>query len=367
MIQKILLAVVLMSSVPAMFAQSGYIPAFIINHQNDTIFGIGKMIKSQAYAYFSENEDAEYSKYYPQDIKAFRIVDGKYYVSKLIAESNGKDRWHFLEFLVEGEIELFAKSNSGKFYLAKKNEELLELDDNNKSISVIDGKEYMVQDKTYLGYLRFMMSETPELYPAIDKMKHLNQRDLVNISIDYHNMVCTDYDCVNYTKKVPDVIYKLELISGATFHNEQYAPQIGLLTHIWRPLTSEKLYLKIGIIYSDKPDYKKEQHYENSEWKSDGEFDYSFKFPFSIQYVFGKKAFKPTLAFGWPTGIYPLSSFQAGFTYSMSNDIEIAFSASLDGLLIYAIDDPEYYFNNKFPHSINLGLIYQINQNAAIK
>jgi len=78
MIQKILLAVVLMSSVPAMFAQSGYIPAFIINHQNDTIFGIGKMIKSQAYAYFSENEDAEYSKYYPQDIKAFRIVDGKY-------------------------------------------------------------------------------------------------------------------------------------------------------------------------------------------------------------------------------------------------------------------------------------------------
>lgn len=367
MLQKILLAVVLISSVPSMFAQSGYSPAFIVNHQNDTILGSGKMIKSHDYLIFSENDDAEHSKYFPQDIKAFRIIDGKYYVSKKIADSKSKDNWHFLEFLVEGEIDLFLSPQTGKYYLAKKNGELLELDDKNLSIKNIDGREYMVQDKTYLGYLRFMMSDAPELYPKIDKMKHLNQRDIVNISVDYHNLVCTDYDCVNYTKKIPDVSYKLELVSGATYHNKRYAPQIGLLCHVWSPLTSENLYLKIGVLYSDKPSYKKRWSYRDSEWLRDSEFDYSLKIPFSFQYVFGKNSFKPTVALGWPTGIYPLLSFQAGFLYSITTNFEIGFSGSIDGLLVNYFRSSDYFFHNNFPHSINIGLIYQINQNAATK
>ncbi|NJN25556.1 MAG: hypothetical protein HC819_06135 [Cyclobacteriaceae bacterium] len=281
----------------SLFSQSEFKPSLIVNLQNDTIYGIGNISKNQEYCLFKKFDAKEFTKYYPNELSAFRVINGKYFVSREIKESDNKAKWYFLEFLVDGEIDLFLISSSGRYFIKKENEDFLELDDGINSIQNIGGKDYIVQNKQYLGYIRAYMSEAPELFPKIDEMDILDQRDLVNISIDYHNAICNEYECVNYTKFIPKVTYKLELLSGATYHNKYYAPQFGFLVHIWRPLKNEKLYLKMGIIYSDKP-------YLNKSIIKANEHDYNIKFPVSFQYVFGKRDFKQRLLLDGRQGFF---------------------------------------------------------------
>jgi len=337
--------------IQSIFSQSSFYPSFIVKNSNDTIYGTGNISKNQEYCLFKKFDATEFIKYYPNEINAFRVIGGKFYVSKEIKESDGKSNWYFLEFLVDGKIDLFTISNSQRYFLKKENEDFLELYDNIKSIKEIDGKSYAIQNKNYLGYLRFYMSETPQLYPEIDKMNRLEQRKLVKLSVDYHNAICNEYGCVNYTKDLPKVTYKFELFTGVTHHNKYYTPQIGVLVHVWSPLTNEKLFIKTGIIYSDSPYFRKESDEIN-------DYTYTIKIPISFQYVFGKKKFKPTFAFGWPTGIILISSIQAGFVYSISKKYEISLNGSLDGVVAALISEHHRIYNNQFGHSINCGIIY---------
>lgn len=197
------------------------------------------------------------------------------------------------------------------------------------------------------------MAEVPQLHSEIEKMNYLSQREMVNLTMNYHKAVCSEYECVNYTKHIPKVTYKFELLSGVTYHNNYYAPQAGFLIHIWRPLKNEKLYFKTGIIYSDRPYFRKDPYEEVK-------YDYNIKIPVSFQYVFGKKNFKPTIALGWTTGIFLISSFQSGFTYSFTENIEFSFNASVDGLIALPVGLHKEIFDNNLAHTISVGIIYNI-------
>jgi hypothetical protein len=335
------------------FAQSKLQPCFIVKNQADTIIGEGSVSKNQKYCLFKALDAEKSETIYPDKIDAIRIINGSNYVSKKIEEPNGDTTMYFLEFLVDGEVDLFTISKAGRYFLMKENGDMLELIYTRDNIIEQEGRKYLVQDKKYLGYLRSFMSDAPELFPEIDKMEILNQRNLVDLSVDYHNAICEEYPCVDYTKKIPKITYKLELLTGATKHNAYYSPQYGILVHVWSPLRNEKLYVKAGIIYSEKTYNRKSGNDTESK-------DYSLKFPISLQYVFGQGRLKPTVALGFPTGIFLISSVQGGFIYSFTEKFEIALNASLDGLLAFPAGLHEEIFDNNFGHSIGFGLIYQI-------
>lgn len=350
-LKSTLALIILFFSFYTSFTQTKFPPAFIVKSNSDTIYGVGDVSKNQRYCMFKKMGAKDYTKYSPGEISAIKIIDGKYYVSKQIEEPNGKTKWYFLEFLVDGEIDLFAIYSAERYFIKKEGKELLELDDDDKSIKRVDGKDYMVQDKKYLGYLRAYMSEVPELYPKINKMDVLDQRELIKLSVNYHEAVCDEYECINYAKNIPNVTYKLEFVSGVTYHNNYYSPQGGVLVHIWRPLRNEKLYLKTGILYADKM-YGIKQ--------IESEREYRIRIPFSFQYVFGKGNFKPTVAIGWPTGLL-VSSLQGGFIYSLNDTFEVSLNGSIDGLMLQSFGQTEGEYNNPFPHSFNFGLIYNFN------
>lgn len=337
----------------ALSIESAFLPSIIVNLQNDTIDGTGKMHVSQEYCLFKETDASDYKKYFPNEVGAFRIMDGKYYIPRKITEEDGEQKWYFLEYLIDGEIDLFVLSNSVRFFMEKEDGEFLELNDRIESIKKIEGRRYLKQDKKYLGYLRLYMADTPEFFSRINKMNRLNQRELVALSIDYHNVVCNDSECINYTKKIPNVTSKFEWVTGISRHNNYYSPQYGFLVHVWSPLKNEKLFLKAGILYSD-------QIYEEKSFTRKDEYNYKIKFPVSLQYVFGNKKLKPSLAIGWPTGLF-ISSIQGGFIYSISRNIELNINASADGLLAYTKDKHKTLYNNDFGHTFNFGLIYYLN------
>lgn len=334
-------------------AQKGFEPAFIVK-KSDTIFGTGRMSNNQKYCLFKKTVEDDYNTYYPGDVDLFRIVDGKYYVSRQIEEPNGKLEWYFFEFLVQGEINLFLLvSNTSRYFIEKDEDNLIELHDNVKRNVQVEGRDFTMIDRIYIGLIKAYMKDAPELFDRIDGLGSLNQRDLVKLSVDYHNLVCDDYECIDYTKRIPKVLYKLEAVSGINYHNSFYTPHFGFLLHVWRPLISQRLYIKTGIIYSDRPDFRKHTR------KND---KYSIKVPLSFQYVIGENAFKPSVGYGYSTGIYFISSLNLGFIYSFSEKMELSFSSSVDGPFLFALPGIyESVFDNRFAHTISFGLLYTLN------
>lgn len=330
-----------------------YKPAYIIKNQRDTTFGTGFMSRDQETCTFKGISSDESILIHPEEIDAFRVIDGNYYVSRQIMESDGKIKWYFLEFLVDGEIDLFSISYSKRYFIKKENEPFLELNDKITSFTKIDGKEYTVKDHKYIGYMRVYMSDTPELYPEIDKLDNLSQRQLVKISTDYHNAVCSDDECVNYTKKIPKLTYQLELLTGAEFHNHYYSPVIGVLLHASKAALNNRISLNIGFLYSDKfyisKDYYKVKNYH-----------YRIKIPLSFQIIFGHKALKPTIAIGFTTGAIYIDSFQGGLIYSISDKFAINLSAAIDGIIPLIMNEHRDIYDNPFGHTFNLGLLYKI-------
>lgn len=340
--------------IPNAYSQFNSKPGYIVK-ETDTLYGKGRISRDQQTCIFRLYDSKKTKKYSPEAIDAFRIVDGRYYVAHQVVESNGKMKWYFLELLVDGEIDLYALNKSVRFFMNKENEKFIELKDNKEEVTTINGSNYMVKDKRYVGQIKLYMEEAPGLFPEIDKIDNLHQRDLVKLSKDYHKTVCNEYECIDYTKNVPKVLYKLELQSGVNHHNAVYTPQFGLLVHIGSPLRNERLYIKTGLLYSARNDAR--QMWTNEDYPK-GNIVYNIKIPLSLEYVFGKKSFKPMLAVGVPTGIYPIISVQGGFIYSISPNFELNFSGSADGILsLVAGLHPDIYKNN-FGHSIQVGLVY---------
>jgi len=75
------------------YAQNDSKPAYIISSNGDTTFGTGYMGWSQDYCMFKKLNVSEFRLISPVEISAFRIIDGKNYVSGQVKDFDGKLKW----------------------------------------------------------------------------------------------------------------------------------------------------------------------------------------------------------------------------------------------------------------------------------
>ena len=178
-----------------------YLPGYILTLKGDTIYG--ELLKRHEFTarnkcIFKKGQEKNVT-YLPNEISGYRFENGSFYVSKNI-EIEGKLTSVFLEYLLNGIIKLYYYPTSDKelFYI-NKNDTLIELV-NNKKVVYKDGIKYEKYDKKYIGTLRYLYSDVPEL---INKVENLNftSNSLINISEEYHNSVCNEYDCIVYKRK----------------------------------------------------------------------------------------------------------------------------------------------------------------------
>ncbi|HPI84757.1 MAG TPA: hypothetical protein PLR01_00175 [Bacteroidales bacterium] len=342
----------------SIYGQGSSKAAYIISNDADTLFGAGNMGPEQDFCLFREIGSDDARVYNPDEISAFRYINGKYYVSKQIKNKSGEVKWCFLEFLVDGEIDLFRIRNAHRYFIKRDNQDLLELDDRNTEVVNSDGRYYLKKNRTFNGLMRYYMSDAHAIFPEIDKIEDITQKSMVKIAIDYHNIVCKDAECINYTKSISKFIvsWKLEAVSGATYHNAYYSPYYGLQVHLGRKENIEHMFLKTGLIYSDKIYWAKDN-------TSSGERQYKIRIPLSFQYVFCKGVVRPTVAIGWPSGFLINLSVQAGVLLSISKQFEIALNGSVDGLHNLMLDRNQEYFNNDLAHTFSFGVIYNFSAN----
>lgn len=192
-------------------AQKNFKPGYLITNSQDTISGLIKSksdVGSARVCIFKRNENAREEKYEPYDILGYRFDDGKYFITMDIPVGDVKQR-QFVEYLINGIVDVYyyASPEGERYFIEKEGTgELVELTNElveAHAVSRLNNEStYLKNSNRYIGNLKLMMVDAPGLQNRIETAT-LDRKSLVNLSKNYHDLVCTDGDCIIYEKRFP--------------------------------------------------------------------------------------------------------------------------------------------------------------------
>ena len=140
-------------------------------------------------------------KYYPTELKSYRIDNSKYYVSRDIKMEEGSiSRYVFLEYLVKGYANLYYYRNGGTdIFFLEKDGELIELSNDERRVAGQGGKEYVAKSNRHVGVMKYAFSDAPQIFDEVNNTE-FEYKSMVRVTKKYHNAVCHVYACIDYTK-----------------------------------------------------------------------------------------------------------------------------------------------------------------------
>jgi opacity protein-like surface antigen len=250
--RKLLLSIIFSAFVLAGFSQK-YLPGYILTNEGDTIHG--ELLKQRKLSARNKcifkDLNGEINTFLPNQIIEYRFTDGSYYISMEL-EENGSQKQVFIQFLLKGIVELYyyPTNGKGKFYIEKEGK-LIELANNEKRV-IINGSEYQRFDNEYIGILKYLYSDAPEVIRKIDNLS-FTPNEMVKISEKYHNYVCEDESCEIYISKFKTPHFGIKPIFNISFTSIDI--QRNETVHYW------------------KDDYVKHIEYSKN-YKSDFSFSY---------------------------------------------------------------------------------------------
>jgi hypothetical protein len=366
----ILILYVTLLLISTISAQSDFRKGFIITNNNDTVSGLidfrGDISNSER-CIFKAGENEAQVEYNPQEIKGYRFLESKFYISKTIS-IKGKESQVFLEYLLNGIVDLFSYKNMDGlyFFMQKEGGPLVEINEP-EVVTYVNGNASTIRtDKKYIGRLKYTFSDAPEMAGEIEKVTP-DRKSLIKISKKYHEQVCKDDQCIVYEKKLhiakinigpvigvrmlsiipEELTFRGIYSSDDTYHCNFDASNTfsyGLFFNISLPTENGRLKLQYdGLINSNKF----ESYYTVKALSSTEDFDFSLKSTdlshhFLLHYDFTKTKFRPFMLVGAFVN-QKLKLEKEGF-------------------------DPDDYLVEIFPKdgypgfSIGLGVAYQINE-----
>lgn len=321
--KQTLFLVALVALVIQSFGQSNFREGYYITWNNDTIYGLidyRSDARNSQRCLFKSSESSNQERFEPGEILGYRFSNGKFYVSKEIGTHFGEKKV-FLEFLVNGITNLyfFRDMNYFKYFLEDKNGNMLELTNETKT-SEIDGKGKVQQNsKRYIGLLKATFADSPEIMAKVDNTG-FGHKALINITKDYHEMVCFDEKCIIYEKVLPSAIVKfapsinsgisLNRFNKSILSDYDFEPALhygaGMLLSIVLPGVNENISFDGGLNLN-RYNYHGSYKVINGPIKEN--YDIYFKLTslqpsLSVNYIFSKGKVNPTIGVGAYTDIF---------------------------------------------------------------
>lgn len=303
-------------------AQTDFRPGYIIKTSGDTIFGQidyrGDLLMSGQCKF--REKDNTIKDYSPTDISTFRFIDSKYYISR---EING--RIVFLEFLIKGKVNIYymRDENGDHYYLDKDDIKLTEIP-YEEGVKDIDDKKVFYESKKHIGLLNYYMEDVPKLQSEIKGIRKPGHQNLIKIAEDYHNAVCDGEKCIIYEKSAPLIKILPELIGGVIKYfnvedlDDKFYLHTGFIGHIWMPRSSEKMYFRTGVLFS--------------QLDVDGDKSNFFKIPCQLEYIYPKGIVRPRIAYGLNFYIpsYRTVSFDIGANIKLSESFFLSATSDIE-------------------------------------
>ncbi|MEM1137805.1 MAG: hypothetical protein AAGI07_18345, partial [Bacteroidota bacterium] len=268
-------------------AQSHFKPGYVVKEVGDTLFGFidyrGDILMRKV-CVFREREGSIKQEFYPNEIHSYRFIDSKYFISKEI-----KGKQVFLEFLVNGEVDVYySRDEEGEYYyLGKKDVPVTEIV-YEEGIKYEGDKVYNKKSTKHMGQLLTFMQDAPNFRSRIYKVEKPEHRPLIKLAEDYHNVVCKGEECIVYGKKLSGLKFNIEILGGILqWSNNEIGNnyfQKGVIAHIWMPRSNEKIFFRTGILHTQLQTSSTTTNY--------------YKIPLHIEYIYPKGFLRPKASFG---------------------------------------------------------------------
>ncbi len=354
---KLLFYVVFSTITQFGYAQTDFREGYIIQHNGDTVFGkidyrndglMGRVCR------FKANNATKSKKYLPNEIKAYRFVDSKYFISAKVLNKDS-----FLEYLINGKINIYylRDHHGDHYFVQKENSGILELPYTEGNVQDDYGNVYYKQSKKHIGFLIALMTDATGFDKEILKLQKPGHDNLISIAEKYHTKVCDGDRCIIYRKKETLFKTSIELAAGiGVFSNEVLNRsedsnffRWGAYCNIWMPRDNENLFLRIGFLKLEADNELRDRLGNES----------ITVIPIQLQYKYGNGMFQPKAAYGF--NLYQPFSH----TVSCMVGLNIKFSKKLSMSMAYDVDFapsdnvqiiPKRFFSNVLSLGISYGL-----------
>lgn len=305
-------------------AQKDLENGYIIRNDGSQAYGlidVKSNISNSKACIFHEPEKGTLESFSPGEIKGYKTTT-KYYISKEVAIDSVKQTL-FLEYLVDGIVDLYyLRDPLNEYYFVEKDGQLVHLE-NNKTRILISGDGMHANDRTYIkesnqykGALNYLFNEGEGLSKKIDDTPFY-YRSLINLTKDYHNKVCNEYECIDYTRPTHQNIF-FEISGGLLISDFTLKTSNDVLYNIrpgvtvqarFNPLKSKTHWIfLIGLGYSSNDfhgRFENDLFYFSNRDTLDLTEKYSIvRLPLNVQYEFSSGKIQPFLSFGYTACFY---------------------------------------------------------------
>lgn len=183
------------------------------------------------YCYFRIEGSKEEQALLAEDITGFMLDIGRRFISKTI-KLEGEIITVIAEYLVDGinSLLVFRNSTEEYFILITPRKPDMIITHELQDAQLETGEDVKIKSNRYIGLLKYQMDDTPLLHPRINSMT-LSQKNLVNLSREYHDLVCTTGEkCIVYKKSGIHSLSMLAPYMSVDFTMLKFSPEKDLDT-----------------------------------------------------------------------------------------------------------------------------------------
>ncbi|MDR1699259.1 MAG: hypothetical protein LBR75_05505 [Prevotellaceae bacterium] len=235
------------------FAQSNFKPGIVITNSNDTLQGYIDYRTDEMnarIARFKFNlENTEVKSFVPGEIAGYRFTDaGRYYVSRTIEITAGKPQTVFLEFLVQGMLNLYFyhdRESSLDFYVFEdKNGKMTYTTRRPELVTTTSGGSLLRDDKQFRGIIAHNFQEYKPVQNEVKDMD-FDHSSMINFVKNYHSALCiTGEECIVFEGKEDRKFFKpnffvsggVEYQSFSKKYNNEYFGNVKLTSNNTAPI-----------------------------------------------------------------------------------------------------------------------------------
>lgn len=286
---------------------------YIVTNQNDTLKGFisdrGNIGNAKA-CYFKPTKKSKTTRYLPNELKSYRFIDGKYYKSLQVIESDTQ-KTAFTEVLLESKVTLckYWKNKEFRYYLLNEEGETIPLPDvyNTVTFSDYPGLSHRVEIDSYKDSLRAAFSACGKLAPNIKELEYTG-KDLIDITKQYIDCANSDHNVDVYEKDYSQStisfgvfsgmkLSKIALLESAITSNFSTAIPYGLFVNFPIPFINERISFQTELMAS-RNEYNNGFANVPSIYKDITVRSAKISMPLMIRYKFGKKKLQPSIGIG---------------------------------------------------------------------
>lgn len=327
--------VILVIAVSFSFLASGQInfkKGYIITVNNDTVHGWindgGGYKNARVCVFKAKNESV--IKYRPEDIKAYRMLDDKYYVSRQV-DVKGEYKYVFIDVLLKGEVSLYhhRKNKTMSYFIEKRNSNMIGLvneevllrykhDDN---VAVLYSPTYVFQNKIYKDTLRSVFSDSERIQEQVGAVEY-DPKSLTQITKTYLQEKCSGDNCIDYERDLNKYSPRFGILSGIQLNSISFLPSekgmysneerttiiaknfrsypVGIFVNIPMNLINDRLSFQIETIWNERL-YKEELGTTQNFGRNIEINTQTIGIPLLFKYQIGRGLISPTIAAGKET------------------------------------------------------------------